>query len=189
MGGRSKIDQLPPEVRREINDLIDYGLTVSEITDHLKELREKGKIGDEISRASVGRYTKRIEAFQKRLRVSREVSSALVKEFGERPQNDMLQLNIELMQPVIMDLLAAEDGEEVRLDAKEVMFLSSALKNLADAAKKEAERIMKVRKEAVEETAKKAAEAVDQVINERGLTAQTVEDIKKQILGITQDGA
>lgn len=175
----SSVDRLDPEIKELIAKLrIDLGWSLDEI---LAKLRELGQ--GEISRSALGRHTKSLEEVGAQLRHSREVARALVEQVGTDRDDRVADLNIELMHSMMMRLLTATndegDGQPLTFEPKDVMFLSGALKDLAGARKTNTEMILKVRKEAQAEAAKKAVDAA----KSRGLTSDTVDAIRKSILG------
>ncbi len=177
MARPSSIKKLPPEIRTMIADLREHGVTLDEILAKLREL------GANVSRSALGRYTREIEEVGERLRRSREVADALVKRLGEAPESRQARLNIELMHSVILDLvIGAQEGGQVTLDPEQAMFLARSMKDLATAQKADAEFVLRIRQEA----AKEAAAAVDRVAKTRGLSAETVADLKEQFLGIAR---
>lgn len=175
----SSIDRLEKEVRELIGTLrIDHGWTIDEILAKLKEL---GK-GD-ISRSALGRHVKTLEEIGAQLRHSREVASALVQQIGDAPEDRVADLNIELMHTMILRLVTATndagDGQPITFDPESVMFLTRSLQALAGARKTNADMILKLRQEATKEAAKKAVDAA----KTKGLSADTVDFIRKAVLG------
>ena len=170
----STIKRLPAEVRETIGRLRDAGHTIDEILDHLRRL------DIDVSRSALGRHTKQLDAVGDRLRRSRQVAEAIVDRFGSAPEHRVGRLNIELMHDVVLQLMVGEDGDGVTLDPKDAMMLARSLKDLASAAKIDAEQILAARKEA----AKQAAEAVGGAQKELGLSAETIGAIKAKILGV-----
>ena len=71
-------------------------------------------------------------------------------------------------------------GEMDAATPMDMMFLARALKELASADKLTAERILKVRQESIREAADKAAS----VAKAKGLSADTVAELRKEILGV-----
>lgn len=175
----SSVDRLDPEIKDLIGKLrIDFGWSIDEI---LAKLRELGQ-GD-ISRSALGRHVKSIEEVGAELRQSREMALALVGKIGEAPDDRVSELNIELMHSMMMRLLtsidAAGDGQALILDPKEQKFLSGAIKDLAGARKIHADTVLKVREEARKDAAKKAVDAA----KSKGLSGDTVDFIRKAVLG------
>ncbi len=175
----SSIDRLDPEVKDLIAKLrIDFGWSLDEI---LAKLRELGQ-GD-ISRSALGRHTKSLEEIGAQLRHSREVATALVAQVGEERNDRVADLNIELMHAMMMRLITATndegDGQPIVLDPENVMFLSRSLQSLASARKTNADMVLKVREEARKEAAKKAVDAA----KSRGISSDTVEVIRRAVLG------
>lgn len=178
----SSVDRLDPEIKELIGKLrIDNGWTIDEI---LKKLRQLGQ--GEVSRSALGRHVKSIEEIGAQLRHSREVAKALIAQVGDAPEDRTADLNIELMHSMILRLVTATndeaDGQPVILDAKEVMFLASSLSSLAGARKTNADMVLKVRQEAAKEAAKAVDKAASKVAG--GLTRDTIDTIKREILGV-----
>jgi DNA-binding transcriptional MerR regulator len=182
----STIDRLDPEIRDLIGKLrIDKGYTIDEIRDQLEKM-----LAEELlpSRSALGRHVKSLEEIGAQLRQSREVANALVAQVGDAPEDRVADLNIELMHSVILRLVTATnddgDGAPVTFGAEDVMFLTRSLQALAGARKTNADMILKTR----EAAKKEAAAAVDAIAKESpaaaGLTAETVDVIKRRIMGI-----
>jgi len=170
----SSIDRLPPQIRELIGRLREGGRTIDEILAKLRELDVT------ISRTALARHTKEIDAIADEIRRSRGVAEAIVEQFGDKPDDRVSRLNIELMHGLLMRVLVGQDGQPVELDAKEAMFLSTALDKLAGAAKKGVESTLKIRQQA----AKDAAAEVAKVAKAEGLSRDTIEKFRRHILGI-----
>ncbi|RSU57206.1 DUF3486 family protein [Sphingobium yanoikuyae] len=175
----SSIDRLDPEIKDLIGKLrIDFGWTLDEI---IKKLRDLGQ-GD-ISRSALARHTKSLEEIGAQLRHSREVAQALVAQVGDAPEDRVADLNVELLHSVILRLVTATnddgDGKPVMFEPEDVRFLSQSLQSLASARKTNTDLVFRVRKEATEAAAKKAGDAA----KSKGLTAETVDFIRKAVLG------
>lgn len=181
MAGRSTISKLPAEIRDKIARLRDEGCTVDIIFAKLCELDV------DVSRAALGRHTKKLDLVARQIREKREIATALVAKFGDEPDNRLAAANIELMHGVLMDLLTAEpdeDGDEgraVKLDPEQAMFLARSLQSLASAAKSDQERVIRLRAQLKKELAAKIDEAAE---SEPGWSAATVEAIKRKALGL-----
>jgi hypothetical protein len=174
----STIDKLGPEIRDLIGKLrIEHGWTIDEIRDHLMTL------GAKPSRSALGRHIKSIEEVGAQLRHSREIALALVAQVGDAPEDRMADLNIELMHSMILRLVTATDdegdGQPITLDPEQTMFMARSLQALAGAKKTNADMILKTREAAMKDAAKKAESAA----KSQGLSADTVEFIRKAVLG------
>ncbi|KAA0678087.1 DUF3486 family protein [Roseomonas genomospecies 6] len=167
---RSTIERLPKEIREEIGRLRQGGRTIDEILDKLREL------GADVSRSAVGRHVKKIEEIGAKLRQSREIAEALVRELGDEPDTKVTRLNIEMGHTLIMRLLSGE----TEFGPEEVMFLTSSIQKLASARKTDADLIMKLQADAD----KKAMAAMETVAKKRGLTPEAIASIKEDFLGI-----
>lgn len=179
---KSTIDVLPEEIKKAIAHLRQTK-TIDEILEHLWQMDVK------VSRSALGRHVHKLDMVAAKMQQSRDIATALVNRFGEQPENQLHRLNIELMQSVVMDVLTnavpdPETGEikPIVLDPESVMFLSRSLKDLASAQKTDADRIVKLKQEAL----KQAATAVEKVGKAKGLTADTVKEIRAAVLGIKE---
>lgn len=182
MGGVSSVRRLPPEIREEVNKLLDNGLTLDSI---ISRLREMGV--ESVSRSSLGRYKQRFEKIVEKVKRSREIADALVRQFGDEPESKSMRANIEMMHGIVSDMLMQigdhEDGEDgpadgVILAPKDAMNLAKALDHLSKARKADQDAILKIREEATRTATEKAAEAVRSVGKKVGMS----KDLKQQIL-------
>jgi len=191
MPRKSTVRRLPPELREQIGALIDQGRTLDEITAHLNQL------GAEVSRSALGRYKQHLDKVGDKLRRSREVAEALIAKLGTAPESKALRLNVELMHGVLMDLaLNANDegegdrkgepaeGKPVALEPMGAMLLSKALDHLSRASKADAELVGKIREQAEAAARKAAAETAVTAARKGGLSAESADAIRREILGI-----
>jgi hypothetical protein len=173
---RSSIE-LDPRLKQAADDAIRRGSTIDEIVEVLQG------VGGDVSRSAVGRYAYKTRATMAKLQEAREVAKVWADKFGAEPEGDVGQLVGQVLHAVAFS--QAQQMAEAEADSeghgpREVMFLAGALKNIASANKLSAERILRVRKE----TAAKAADEVDKVGKQRGLSAEAVAEIKAKILGV-----
>ncbi|AWB06803.1 hypothetical protein A6A40_17265 (plasmid) [Azospirillum humicireducens] len=186
---RSTLDKLPKEIREELGRLREDGWTIDELLSKLQELRAAGRHDLDVSRSAVGRYVQGIDKVGEQLRQSRAMAEALVRQLGDEPDTKVARLNIELGHSLIMNLMTGmagggaegEDGQQsVQLDPEQVMFLTSSIQKLASARKTDAELILRLQTEAD----KRAIAAMEATAKRKGLSADTIADIKKDFLGI-----
>ena len=187
MARPSKIDRMPPEIRDAIGRLRDHGRTLDEILDHLRSMEI------EVSRSALGRHVQSREKVGERLRRSRAVADALVRQLGDAPESKTARLNIEMMHSFIFDFLAS--AEEAEGDAgaaaqamlqnpKAVALFSEAVERLTKASRNDAAYIEQVEKRSEARTKAAAVKAMDAVAKERGLSADTLAAIKAGIFGV-----
>ncbi|MDB5432411.1 MAG: hypothetical protein JWP35_3527 [Caulobacter sp.] len=180
MAGRSKVYDLDPAMRAELDRLLrDRRWTLDQIVEHLAGLTE----GPVPSRSSIGRYKQDIDQVAEQMTRQREIASAIVSKFGDQPDNQVARLNLELLHGVLFRIVTSvgEDGDTVSLSAKEAQLLADAANRLASAEKTNEERTVKLKAE----MAKQALAAVDRVAKrEGGLSRATVDTIKAEILGV-----
>ncbi len=173
----SSVDRLDPQIKDLIGKLrIDHGWTIDEIR---KKLLELGNGAEKISRSALGRHIASIEEIGARIRESRDLALALRSAIGEEEEHRTADLNVELLQTSIMRLLVRARDEDDEENAGEVKALATALRDLSAAKKINTDMVLKVREAAMKEAAKKAGDAA----KSQGLSADTVDFIRKAVLG------
>lgn len=187
MARASSIDELPDEIKAEVGRLRMQGATIDELLQHLRSLH----VG--VSRSAIGRHVKSLGAVAEKMRRSRDVATALVRELGDAPESQAARLNIELLHAAILDLsMKAAEDEEVDKDGKAalagnpagLMMLAKALDHLTKSTRTDADYRLKIEAAATERATRAAATAVETVARARGLSADTVDAIKRGIFGL-----
>jgi hypothetical protein len=184
----SSIDKLPDEVRDRIAQLRGSGWTIDQILEHLATLLDQVP-----SRSALGRHIVGLDKLGERIRRSRDVASALAREFGDAPGSKAAQVNIELLHSAVLELFSkAGDGEEVNAagtaalagDPQGVMLLAKALDHLAKASKTNVDFVAAAEARATARARAEAATSAEAVAREKGLSADTVSAIKAAIFGV-----
>lgn len=180
MSKPSTIERLPDEVRKLIAELRDRGHTIDEILAHLAAMSV------EVSRSAMGRHVKKMEQVTADIRRSRQVAEAVARSFGDKETSQVAKTNIEILHTIMMKSMIGNDEQgEVVLDAKEAMFLATALEKLSKASKSDFDMQLQVaREEERTATLNKAVDAVGKVAKQNGLSVDTVNAIKQTILGV-----
>ncbi len=171
MAKKSSIVELDPRIREAVDTAIREGrATIDEIVALVTGL------GGEVSRSAVGRYKQRAELQMQKYREAQEVAKVWIGKLQQDPEGDIGRLLAEMLRTVAFQSI----GEMDAATPMDMMFLARALKELASADKLTAERILKVRQESIREAADKAAS----VAKAKGLSADTVAELRKEILGV-----
>jgi AcrR family transcriptional regulator len=179
VSGRSTVSRLPAAVRALIGRLRQDGHTIDEITAKLHELDVQ------VSRSSLARHTRSLDAIGEQIRRSRWIGEALVARLGDAPESRQARVNLELMQSLIMQLLAGEDGEPVQLTPQDAMLLCRAIADLARAHKADVERELAIRREFAHQAAAKIEEAGrDPALRAEGMTPELAARFRHLILGL-----
>nr|WP_067289847.1 DUF3486 family protein [Marinobacterium profundum] len=183
-GRRSKIDLLPQEVRKSLDLMLrDGSWTQSEILDAINEAIEEHGLPEEqkLSRSGLNRYATDMAQVGRDLMELREQTRALVADLGDAPQGDTTKLILEIARSQLFramrdQMLKPEESVDIAM-LKDAMLAAQRLESTAmNAHKRE--------KEIRQAFAAEASAAVDTVAKSQGLTADSVAQIKQQILGI-----
>jgi hypothetical protein len=189
MARPSTIARLPGEIREAIGRLRDQGRTLDEILTHLQGMEVT------VSRSALGRHVQQMDKVGERLRRSRAISEALVRQLGDAPESKTARLNIEMMHSFLFDFLAsaeegAEEGSEAALahvrDPKSVALMAEAVQRLTTASRNNADYVARLEDRAAAKAKAGAARAAEAVAREKGLSADTVRAIKASILGVAE---
>jgi hypothetical protein len=179
VAGRSSIDKLPSRVREEVDAAIKRGATIDDIVERLRELG-----ADHISRSAVGRYSQQFREFAAQQRQISSVAQAFANEFGEAEDRQGRFMIQALTSVITRAILPVASGDEIELDGKELHYLARAVKDVASASKTDVDREAKIREETRKRAREEAAAAAESAGRSAGATPETIEAIKRKILGI-----
>jgi uncharacterized protein DUF3486 len=188
-GRLSAIEQLPPEaddiIARAASQLRDRELTQQDIyaeffaacqalqTEHHGELEFSIP-----SKSAFNRYSIRLAMMTRRLEETREIAGAISERFDAEASDDLTLIAAEAIKTLVWEVLT--NAGEAGVDPKGAMNLANALR-----AATQAQNVSTARRERIEkEFATQVDEAVETVAKVKGLTSETVEAIKAQILGV-----
>lgn len=117
-----KIDQLPPTLRREVEDRSLNGDTYEQVSDYLR-----GQ-GEEVHISSVGRYGKKFLNRFESVRVAKEFAKPLAEDNVDRPATELHEANNLLASQLIMEAMLDDtmDADDKAKVAKSIASLQSA---------------------------------------------------------------
>jgi hypothetical protein len=183
MGQKSAVDRLPENLRTKLLEILhDPAVTQAEIVDVINA--EAGETL--LSRSSMNRYAQRMKRFAEKNRQAKEIADAYIDKYGTDNRVKLGKVVNEQIRLAVFDLIGEieeinADPEIKKTEIADMLYkLSRGLKELEAAEKLNAERTESIRKAALAE----AAEAVEQAAESKGITAETIEIIKKRILGL-----
>jgi hypothetical protein len=177
---RSKVKNLPPELKGEIDRLLRAEVGLDDIVAHLKTLASPDT--DLPSRSGIGRYAQQFEKISARVRRSQDITDRLVAEVGPQIADGKgLQVLAQGFQSLAFDLLAGmEEGDT--LDPENLMFFAKSIGEISRALKTDADRSLAIKREALKEAAAAVKDAVGSA--EAGLSEETADFVRKKILGL-----
>jgi len=183
VAGRGRLnafDLLPPEADEDVLWVCqEFYARKRPVNDIHIEFTERlvAKGIEPIKRTAFYEQAARLSQAQRRLRNSRELFAGLADQFTPENVDDHTVALGEFLKSLISEL--TEDGAGQR-GTQETMELAKAYQATVSAQKISTDRRQKLAKEFAEGTAK----AVEAVAKAKGLTTDTVEAIKSQILGV-----
>lgn len=176
---KSSIDTLAPAIKTAVNGAIREGrATIDEIVAIINAM------GGEASRSAVGRYVQAQNVQLGKYRQAQEIAKVWVEKIGSEPEGDVGRLLIQMLRTVSFNTISNMD----EVDPQDLMFLSKAIKDISSADKTMVDREAAVRKLVAAQVVK-AAEEVTKTVRQAGMSAETVDLIRSQILGIGSEAA
>lgn len=178
MARRSKVVQLP----REIREWLDRALAEKNFAGYRQFEQELAARGFTIGKSAIQRYGANLERKLAAIKDSTEAAVLIAKaapdDAGEREAAVMSMLNTEIFNV----LINAQQLNDEKDPAKRMKLLSS----LAASVSKLSRSSISQKKHAIEVRAKTeaAADKVARLAKKGGLSGSTVENIKREILGI-----
>lgn len=179
MARRSSIDGLPDDVRR----WLERALAENNFSGYVAledMLRERGY---SISKSAIHRYGQKIERRFAAIKASTE-AARLLTEGASDDQDARSEAVIALVQTELFESIInlQEAGDEDIDPADRIGLLSAAAKNIATLARASVNQ-KKFRLE-VQARAEAAAANVEKIAKKGGLSAESVEQLRREILGI-----
>ncbi|UQZ88310.1 hypothetical protein C4J81_15420 [Deltaproteobacteria bacterium Smac51] len=177
MARLSSIETLPPEVRADLDKRLAEGrFTLDTLIDYLEEQ------GHNISRSALGRYRQKFEEVAAKMRESREVAAAFARELGSVPGDDMGQMLIELVHTLVFKTsMNMANGDDEKLEAKEVMQLARSLKDLSSSKQMDARRIMEIRAEEKKRVEAEMKDKLTAAAREGGMSAEAAREARRAL--------
>jgi response regulator RpfG family c-di-GMP phosphodiesterase len=129
-----------------------------------------------ISRSAFNRKALWLAAYGRQLEHAREIAAVVAEKLDEAPAGDVGLL----LKTIIFDVLSEASLSDESASMKMLAQASIALRNLEQARRMSVQTRHKIMTDFV----RRAGEAVEKVAEQRGLTAETVDVIKAQILGV-----
>ena len=179
-GRRSKIQLLPPDVKGQLDALLRDGRMTQQ--DILREVNALAKeIGVEpISSSGLNRYATRMESVGARIREAREVSEVWVSKLGTEPTGEVSKILLETVKTIAFDSVMKFSEMDEPMPPKLIKELAIGIERLEKATELNQKRELELRKQITQE----AAEMAEKSMTNKGMTRDTIDTIKREILGL-----
>jgi len=190
---QSSIDLLPDDIRAQLNELLaDRRVTqleaVRRINAMLEDLRTRADLPDgtpeRLSKSAVNRYALEMEEIGRELRESREIAEVWIGKLGAAPQGQVGSLVNEILRSLSFDLTrmlkrGGVDPENAPAVVGMLKDLALTTQRLEQAANLNVKREAEIRKQAAEA----AADVTEKTLANQGMSRDSIEAIKREILG------
>lgn len=180
---KSSITRLPPDQKAHIERLLRDGqLTLDEMISELQTAFPGGAAA-EVSRSALHRYEKGFSELTGRMRDIDRAAQALVGEFGDSLGEKASTLLANSVITLATDVsLKMQTSEKLNID--DVRKLARAAKDAIDTKRVDVNTRKAIRLEAREALLREQAAKIDSAVKTGGLSAETADALRKQILGI-----
>lgn len=182
MPERSSVRKLPDEIRAEVDRLLTDGrYTLDHILSHLRSLG-----CEQISRSALGRYSQQFDAVVQDMRLTREMAQAVGRELSDLVDDDATQLLVGSLQALLLKA-RMQIASDQAIAPKDVADLARAAKDLQAALRSRAHLHAQARKELAAEVARQtaaAAENIERMASEHGLSAAVAAQLRREVLGV-----
>lgn len=187
---QSSIDRLPEAARDQLNQLLrDPAITQKEAVKQINQILAGLQHPERLSKSAVNRYDMKMREVGDKLKQSRDIAKMWIDKFGAAPQGQVGNLVNEILRTLSFDLtlkasdmdLDAEEGKNMPAVVGMLKDLALTTMRLEKAANLNVEREKEIRQQAKQE----AAESVEKIAKKGGLSKTTVQEIRKEILGIS----
>ena len=182
----SSIERLPPDILEQLQALLrDPRVTQLDAVARINVILEEEGHPDRVSKSSVNRYAVRMNEVGERLRQSRQVAEMWIAKLGAQPQGQVGHLVNEILRTLAFDLsmtmqqgeIGIEDAPEV---AKMLKNMAIAMERLEKAASENVKREQEIKRQAAEA----AADVTEKALVNQGMSRDSIDTIKREILGI-----
>lgn len=181
MGAQSSIAQLAPDLLELLQELLrDPRITQLDATRQINELlTRQGE--PPLSKSAVNRYSVKMDKIGAKLTQSRAIADMWIGKLGNEPQGQVGQLLNEVVRNLAFDTaIKLSESDEDIVEPRLIKDLAQAIRDLEKAASDNEKRVSDIRKQAREEAAKQAVATAKAA----GVTAETVERIRRDVLGM-----
>lgn len=188
MGAQSSIDRLPDDILESLQTLLrDKRCNQLEVTAQINALLAASGCEERLSKSAVNRYDLKMREAGARLSQSREVAKMWIGKLGATPQGQVGHLVNEILRTLAFDIsLKLQDMELNEETLPEVVSQLRHLSLVAMRLEKAASENVKRESEIKKQTLSEAADMVSAAGKQSGLSADTVDTIRRQILGMGQ---
>lgn len=172
----SSITALDPKIK----DAVDAAIREGRLTiDAIVRLIEQE--GGDASRSAVGRYVKNAKERMEDYRKAQSMAAVWVDKLGKEPEGDIGRMVLEMLKLVAFKTV----GNIEEAAPEDLMFLGKAMKDIAGSDKLIVDREINLRKLVAARAAEVAA-SVAKTAKKAGLSDETINVIRSEILGIPE---
>jgi hypothetical protein len=191
MGRPSSIKRLPPQVRERLNAWIrDEAVTQAEAAERCNELLAELYPGHPpLSKSAVNRYDISMREVGAKIQHAREISDAWIARLGSQPAGQLGHLIVETVRTIAFEVAQQVARGEITAESlpgvlDQVNKLALAAQRLARSSAEEERRERQIREEERKRASEAAAEEAGKAASELGLSAETADAIRRQVLGV-----
>jgi hypothetical protein len=184
MARKSSIDTLPPDILEQLQALLrDPRMTQLGITAQINALlADKGE--EQVSKSAVNRYAVKMDKIGSKLQQSRQIADMWIGKLGTQPAGQVGNLLNEVVRNLAFDTAIQLSEDEEPASPKLIKELAMAIAHLEKAASDNDKRRREIEQEATQKARAAAAEQAAQTAQLNGVSPETIERIRRDVLGM-----
>jgi hypothetical protein len=180
-GKPSSIEMLPEDIKQLLDEMLrDKKVTQKAIVDAVNAKLAAAGIPDEITKSSLNRYSTNMETVGGRIRDAREIAEVWTAKLGDKPTGDVSNLLIEMLRSIAFETTMRMTEGDDPVSPGLIKELALGIQRLENAAMLTTKREKEIR----QAFAQQAAAAIEKKTAGAGMSRTTIDEIKKEILGI-----
>lgn len=189
MARPSTVEQLPPDILEQLQAMLrDPRVSQLEVTQQINAVLAAQGHPERVSKSAVNRYSQRMEQVGERLRQSRAVAEMWIGKIGATPQGQLGHLVNEILRTLAFDMsMQLQDDAVVATSMEDRAGVIDMLKDLSLSVvrlEKAASENVKREQEIREQARTEAAAVAEKVAKQGGLSADSVQELRRAILGV-----
>lgn len=181
MSRPSSIDLLPDDIRDALHALLrDPAVSQLETCRRVNKLLAQEGSDKRVSKSALNRYSQRMDTVGEKMRQSRQIAEMWIGKLGNQPQGEVGKLLNEFTRTMAFETALSMSEEEEPVHPKLLKELSLSIKHLEEAASVNQKREEEIRTQMAAE----AADKVEKLATQRGMSKDDVAFWRQEVLGM-----
>ena len=191
MGRPSSIKRLPPDIKQRLDSWIrDEAVTQAEAAERVNELLAELYPGHApVSKSAVNRYDLSMREVGAKIQQAREISEVWIAKLGSAPGGRTGHLVTEMIRTMVFEIMQRLGEGELDADSmpaviEQLKSLSLTAARVERASEISEKRERQIREDERQRAAEEAADKAGAALASSGISGETADAIRREILGV-----